>query len=159
VLSLSATLGFLVLVFQDGRFEGLLGYVSQAALNLTQPILVGTIAFALSTDYAIFLLTRIKEARESGLSDTESIAVGIQRTGRIVTAAALMLAVAMGAFVTSKIILIKELGLGVAFAVLLDATIVRALLVPSLMKLLGGWNWWAPGPLRRFHERFGLHET
>jgi uncharacterized membrane protein YdfJ with MMPL/SSD domain len=159
ILSLSATLGFLVLVFQDGRFEGLLGYVSQGALNLTQPILIGTIAFALSTDYAVFLLTRIKEARDSGLSNTESVAVGMQRTGRIVTAAALMLAVAIGAFVTSKIILIKQLGLGVAFAVLLDATIVRALLVPSLMKLLGAWNWWAPGPLRRLYERFGLHET
>jgi uncharacterized membrane protein YdfJ with MMPL/SSD domain len=159
VLSLSATLGFLVLVFQDGRFEGLLGYTSQHALNASQPILVGAIAFALSTDYAVFLLTRIKEARDRGEGDREAVAVGIERTGRIVTAAALMLAVAIGAFVTSKIILIKQLGLGVAFAVLLDATLVRALLVPSLMRLLGPWNWWAPRPLRRFYDRFGITEA
>jgi uncharacterized membrane protein YdfJ with MMPL/SSD domain len=159
VLSLSATLGFLVLVFQDGRAEGLLDYTSQHALNSSQPILIGAIAFALSTDYAVFLITRIKEARDHGASNEEAVAVGIERTGRIVTAAALMLAVAIGAFVTSEIILIKQLGLGIAFAVLLDATIVRALLVPSLMKLLGPWNWWAPAPLRRFHERFGISES
>ena len=159
VLSLSATLGFLVLVFQDGRFEGLLSYTSQHALNATQPILIGAIAFALSTDYAVFLLTRIKEVRDATGDEVESIAVGLERTGRIVTAAALMLAVAIGAFVTSKIVLIKELGLGVAFAVLIDATIVRALLVPSLMKMLGAWNWWAPEPLRRVHRRIGLHEA
>ena len=159
VLSLSATLGFLVLVFQDGRAEGLLDYTSQHALNASQPILIGAIAFALSTDYAVFLLTRIKEARDHGASNEEAVAIGIERTGRIVTAAALMLAVAIGSFVTSEIVLIKQLGLGIAFAVLLDATIVRALLVPSLMKLLGEWNWWAPAPLRRFHDRFGISES
>jgi uncharacterized membrane protein YdfJ with MMPL/SSD domain len=159
VLSLSATLGFLVLVFQDGRFESLLDYTTQRALNASQPILVGAVAFALSTDYAVFLLTRIKEARDRGAGDTEAVAIGIERTGRIVTAAALLLAVAIGAFVTSKIVLIKQLGLGIAFAVLLDATIVRALLVPSLMKLLGPWNWWAPAPLRRLHDRIGLRES
>jgi putative drug exporter of the RND superfamily len=159
ILSLSATLGFLVLIFQYGHLEGLLDFTSQGALNMTQPILIGAIAFALSTDYAVFLLTRIKEARDAGYGETESVAVGIERTGRIVTAAALLLAVAIGAFATSKIILIKELGLGVAFAVLLDATIVRALLVPALMKMLGRWNWWAPAPLRRVHERFGFAEA
>jgi uncharacterized membrane protein YdfJ with MMPL/SSD domain len=159
IVSLSATLGFLVLIFQYGHLEGLLDFTSQGALNMTQPILIGAIAFALSTDYAVFLLTRIKEARDAGHGETESVAVGIERTGRIVTAAALLLAVAIGAFATSRIILIKELGLGVAFAVLLDATIVRALLVPALMKILGKWNWWAPAPLRRFHERFGFAEA
>jgi RND superfamily putative drug exporter len=159
VLSLSATLGFLVFVFQDGRGEGFLNYTSQHALNASQPILIGAIAFALSTDYAVFLLTRIKEARDQGASNEEAVATGIERTGRIVTAAALMLAVAIGSFVTSEIVLIKQLGLGIAFAVLLDATIVRALLVPSLMKLLGDWNWWAPAPLRRFHDRFGISES
>jgi RND superfamily putative drug exporter len=156
LLSLTATLGFLVLVFQHGHLEGLLNYTSQHALNATQPILIGVIAFALSTDYAVFLLTRIKEARDRGESSADAVAIGIERTGRIVTAAALMLAVAIGAFVTSKIILIKELGVGVAFAVLLDATVVRALLVPSLMRLLGEWNWWAPNTLRRLYVRFGL---
>ena len=159
VLSLSATLGFLVWVFQQGHLEGLFDFESEGALNSTQPILIGAIAFALSTDYAVFLLTRIKETRDQGTPDTEAVAVGLERTGRIVTAAALMLAVAIGAFVTSEIMLIKQLGLGVAFAVLLDATIVRALLVPSLMKLLGERNWWAPAPLRRLHDRFGLRES
>jgi RND superfamily putative drug exporter len=158
VVSLSATLGFLVLVFEDGRLEGLFDYTSQGALNASQPILVGAVAFALSTDYAVFVLARIKEARDRGADDTEAVAIGIERTGRIVTAAALMLAVAIGAFVTSEIVLIKQLGLGIAFAVLLDATIVRALLVPSLMKLLGPLNWWAPAPLRRLHARIGVVE-
>src|SRR5206468_10534905 len=138
---------------------GLLDYTSQGALNSTQPILVAAIAFALSTDYAVFLLTRIKEARTRTSSDAEAVAVGMERTGRIVTAAALLLAIALGAFVTSRIILIKELGFGVAFAVLADAVIVRALLVPSLMQLLGKWNWWAPGPLRRLHARIRVGEA
>lgn len=159
ILTIVATLGALVFVFQDGRFEGLLNYTSQGALNSTQPILIGAIAFALSTDYAVFLLTRIKEARAELGSDEEAVAVGMERTGRIVTAAALLLAIALGAFVSSQIVVIKELGFGVAFAVLIDAAIVRALLVPSLMRLLGHWNWWAPEPLRRLHERIGLRET
>ena len=159
ILSISAVLGFLVLVFQDGRFESVFDYVSDGALNSTQPILIGAIAFALSTDYAIFLLTRIKEAYDEGVGNTESVAIGLERTGRIVTAAAVLLAIAIGAFTTSEILLIKQLGLGVAFAVLLDATVVRAFLVPSLMKLLGAWNWWAPTPLRRLHDRIGLRES
>jgi len=107
----------------------------------------------------VFLLARIKEARDAGHGDRESVAVGLERTGRIVTAAALLFSIAIGAFVTSEIIFIKEVGLGTALAVLIDATIIRALLVPSLMRLLGRWNWWAPGPLRRVHRRFGLSEA
>ncbi|MGI9540037.1 MAG: MMPL family transporter, partial [Miltoncostaeaceae bacterium] len=159
VLTLGATLGLLVLIFQDGRFETLLDYDSRGALDMTQPILLGAIAFGLSTDYAVFLLSRIKEARDNGAGDTDAVAIGLQRTGRIVTAAALLFAVAIGAFATSEIILIKELGVGTALAVLIDATIIRALLVPSLMALMGKWNWWAPGPLRRFHDRFGFDES
>lgn len=159
VLTLGATLGLLVWIFQDGRLEGLLAYDSSGALDLTQPILLGAMAFGLSTDYAVFLLSRIKEAHDAGLGTKESVAIGLQRTGRIVTAAALLFAVAIGAFATSEITLIKELGVGTALAVLIDATIIRALLVPSLMALLGDWNWWAPRPLRRFHERFGWSET
>jgi RND superfamily putative drug exporter len=158
VLTLSAAFGLMVLVFQDGRLEGLLDFTSQGALEMTQPILLFGIAFALSTDYAIFLLTRIKEARDAGLSNTESVARGLERTGRIVTSAALLFTVAIGAFATSEIVFIKLLGLGTAVAVILDATIVRALLVPSLMAMLGEWNWWAPRPLRRLHDRFGLRE-
>ena len=158
-LGLSATFGILVLIFQDGRFEGLLDYQSQGGLESTQPLLLFAVAFGLSTDYGVFLLSRIKEARDGGYDDRESVAVGLERTGRIVTAAALLFSIAIGAFVTSEVIFIKEVGLGTAIAVLIDATIIRALLVPSLMRLLGKWNWWAPRPLRRLHERIGLREA
>jgi RND superfamily putative drug exporter len=123
------------------------------------PILLFAVAFGLSTDYGVFLLSRIKEARDSGVETSEAVAVGLERTGRIVTAAAILFAVAVGVFATSKIIFIKENFIGVALAVLIDASVIRALLVPSLMELLGEWNWWAPKPLRRLHERFGLSET
>jgi uncharacterized membrane protein YdfJ with MMPL/SSD domain len=159
VLTLSAVFGILVLIFQDGRLEGLLGYTSQGALEATQPLLLFALAFGLSTDYGVFLLSRIKEARDGGASDSEAVAIGLERTGRIVTAAALLFSVAIGAFVTSEIVFIKELGLGTALAVLIDASIVRALLVPSLMELLGKWNWWAPRPLRRLYARVGLSEA
>jgi RND superfamily putative drug exporter len=157
-LTISAAFGILVFVFQDGRLEGLLGYTSQGALESSQPVVLFAVAFGLSTDYGVFLLSRIKEARDSGVSDREAVAVGLERTGRIVTAAALLFCVAIGAFATSRIIFIKEVGVGTAVAVLIDATLVRALLVPSLMELLGRWNWWAPRPLRRLHARFGLDE-
>jgi uncharacterized membrane protein YdfJ with MMPL/SSD domain len=159
VLNLSAVFGLLVLIFQDGRFEGLLDYTSTGAIEQTMPILLFAVAFGLSTDYAVFLLSRIKEARDNGASDSESVAIGLERTGRIVTAAALMFAVAIGAFATSQIIFIKQNGVGTALAVLIDASIIRALLVPSLMELLGKWNWWAPAPLRRLYERYGISET
>jgi uncharacterized membrane protein YdfJ with MMPL/SSD domain len=158
-LGLSAVFGILVLIFQDGRFEGLLGYTSQGGLESTQPLLLFAVAFGLSTDYGVFLLSRIKEARDAGVSDSESVGIGLERTGRIVTAASLLFAVAIGAFVTSQMIFVKELGLGQALAVLIDASIIRALLVPSLMELLGRWNWWAPRPLRRLHARLGLSEA
>jgi uncharacterized membrane protein YdfJ with MMPL/SSD domain len=159
VLNLSAVFGILVLIFQDGNLEGLLGYTSQGALEQTMPILMFAVAFGLSTDYAVFLLSRIKEARDRGASDSESVALGLERTGRIVTAAALLFSIAIGAFATSKIIFIKENGIGTALAVLIDASLIRALLVPSLMELLGKWNWWAPAPLRRLHRRIGLAEA
>jgi RND superfamily putative drug exporter len=155
-LTLSATFGILVLIFQDGRFEDLLGYTSQGGLETTMPLLLFAVVFGLSTDYGVFLLGRIKEAHDAGASDTEAVSVGLERTGRIVTAAALLFAIAIGAFVTSQIIFLKENGFGTAVAVLLDATIVRALLVPALMAMLGKWNWWAPGPLRRLHDRLGF---
>ena len=159
VLTVSAAFGVLVLIFQDGRLEGLLGYESQGGIESTQPLLLFALSFGLSTDYAVFLLTRIKEARDSGESERDAVATGLERTGRIVTAAALLFCIAIGAFATSSIIFIKEIGVGTAFAVAVDATIVRALLVPSLMALLGARNWWAPGPLRRLHRRIGISET
>jgi RND superfamily putative drug exporter len=157
-LSLSAMLGILVWIFQDGHLQGLLGFHSEGALDATQPIFLFAVGFGLATDYGVFLLSRIKEARDAGASDSEAVAIGLERTGRIVTAAAILFAVAIGAFATSQIVFIKELGIGAALAVLIDASIVRALLVPSLMELLGSWNWWAPKPLRRLHARIGLRE-
>ena len=159
LLTLSAAFGLLVLIFQDGRFEGLLAYESEGALEATQPVLLFALVFGLSTDYAVFLLSRIKEARDGGLDDTEAVASGLERTGRIVTAAAVLFCVAIGAFATSEIVFIKELGLGTALAVIIDATLIRALLVPSLMALLGRRNWWAPAPLQRLHRRIGLTES
>lgn len=151
-LGLAAAFGILVFIFQDGRLEGLLGYRSQGALELTQPVLLFAIAFGLATDYGVFLLSRIKEAHDAGLPNREAVALGVERTGRVITAAALLFCVAVGAFATSRILIVKELGLGIALAVAIDASLVRALLVPSLMALLGDWNWWAPAPFRRFRR-------
>ncbi len=140
VLTLSAVFGVLVMIFQHGRLQGLLSYRGDGALDATQPILLFAIGFGLATDYAIILLSRIKEAHDGGVPDREAVAIGLERTGRIVTAAALLFAVAIAAFATSKLAFIKELGLGTALVVLIDASIIRTLLVPSLMVLLGKWN-------------------
>ena len=146
VLTLAATFGVLVFVFQDGRLQRLLDYRGQGAIELTQPVVLFAIAFGLVTDYGVFLLTRIKEAWDTGSPNREAVAVGLERTGRIITAAALLFCIAVGAFATSQIIIVKEIGVGIALAVLIDASIVRILLVPSLMAILGRWNWW---PSRR----------
>ena len=158
-LTVGAATGLLVLVFQDGRFQGLLGYTTEHGLEQSDFLVLAAIAFGLSTDYGVFLLSRIKEAHEAGHGDNESVALGLQRTGRIVTAAAVLLAVAIGAFATSQVIFLKEIGVGAVAAVLIDAFVVRTLLVPALMGLLGPWNWWAPKPLRRLHERLEFDET
>ena len=131
LLSLCAAFGLLVLVFQDGHLEWLFGFTSQGAIESSQPVLLFAVAFGLSTDYGVFLLGRIKELHDQGLSNEEAVALGLQRTGRIVTFAALLMVIAIGCFVTAQIIFIKQLGFGVAVAVLIDATIVRALLVPG----------------------------
>jgi uncharacterized membrane protein YdfJ with MMPL/SSD domain len=155
LLTLSAAFGLMVLVFQDGHLEGLLGFRSQGAIESSQPVLLFAVAFGLSTDYGVFLLGRIKELHDRGASNEEAVALGLQRTGRIVTFAAALMVIAIGCFVTSRIVFIKQLGFGTAVAVLIDATIVRALLVPALMRLLGDWNWWAPRPLARLHVPSG----
>jgi uncharacterized membrane protein YdfJ with MMPL/SSD domain len=152
-LTLVATFGILVFVFQEGRLESALGYQSRGALELTQPIVLFAIAFGLATDYGVFLLTRIKEAWDNGLTNREAVAVGLERTGRIVTAAALLFCVAVGSFATSGIIIVKEVGVGIALAVLIDASIVRVFLVPSLMAILGRWNWWPAGRRRGGEQR------
>lgn len=158
-LTVGATLGLLVVVFQDGRFESVLGYVSSGGIVASQFVLLAAIVFALSTDYGVFLLARIKEAREGGLEDREAVARGLAQTGGIVTAAAVLMAVAIGAFATSEIAFIKQIGIGVAAGVLIDAFVVRTFLVPSLMALLGRWNWWSPAWLARIHDRAGIREA
>jgi uncharacterized membrane protein YdfJ with MMPL/SSD domain len=154
-LTLAAATGIVVFVFQHGNLAGIFGSSAQGGIEQTDYLVMAAIVFGLSTDYGVFLLTRIKESRDRGLDDDEAIAQGIQYTGSIVSAAAILLAIALGAFVTSGMVFLKELGLGAASAVLLDAFVVRALLVPSLMKLLGDFNWWSPRFLRRLHERVG----
>lgn len=154
-LTLGAATGIVVFVFQEGNLVGLFGASAQGGIEQTDYLVMAAIVFGLSTDYGVFLLTRIKEARDRGATDDEAIASGLEHTGAIVSAAAILLAIALGAFVTSGMVFLKELGLGAAVAVLLDAFVVRALLVPSLMKLLGAANWWSPRPLRRLHERVG----
>jgi uncharacterized membrane protein YdfJ with MMPL/SSD domain len=158
-LTLGVTTGVLVLIFQDGRFESLLGYTSQGGIEEADFLVLAAIAFAISTDYGVFVLGRIKEAHDRGVSQPWAITTGIGATGRLVSAAAVLLAVAMGAFATSQIVFLKEIGVGAVVAVLVDAFVVRAFLVPSLMALLGSANWWSPRVLRRLHARVGLSEA
>jgi RND superfamily putative drug exporter len=158
VLSLGATFGVLVWVFQDGHLSGLLGFDSTGALNTVVPVIVFVFAFGLSMDYEVFLLSRIKEMHDSGHDNDAAVAVGLQRTGRIITSAALLIVLVFLGFVTGELLIMKQMGIGLAVAVIVDATIVRSLLVPATMKLLGERNWWAPAPLRRIYDRFGLHE-
>ena len=155
LLTVAASLGVLTLVFQDGRLTGLLGYTPNGGVEPTDFLVAAALIFALSTDYGVFLLERIREARRTAASEREAVAVGLERTGAVVTAAAILLAVAIGAFITSSISFIQQIGVAAATGVLLDAFVVRALLVPSLMALLGRWNWWSPRPLARLHARLG----
>jgi RND superfamily putative drug exporter len=158
-LTVGAALSPLLFIYQGGRFEGLLGYTSNGGVEPTDFLVTAALVFALSTDYGVFLLGRIKEARDAGESEREAVAVGLARTGRVVTAAAILLAVAIGVFSTSSIPFIQQIGIATATGVLLDAFVVRTLLVPSLMALLGRWNWWSPRPLRRLHDRVGVRES
>ncbi len=148
-LTVSVAFGVLVLVFQDGRLEGLLGYTSQGALDTSMPILLFAVAFGLSTDYGVFLLQRIGEARRRHETEDGAIAAGIVGSGRIITAAAVLFAVAMGAFAFSELVYVKEVAVGAAVAVLVDATIVRAFLLPAILGLLGARAWWSPKWLTR----------
>ena len=158
VLSLSASFGALVWIFQDGHLSSLLGFTSTGAIEATQPILMLAIAFGLSMDYEVFLLSRVREEWDRTGDNTLSVATGLQRTGKIITSAALLLVVVIGAFSTSGIVFIKMIGIGMIIAILVDATIVRALLVPATMRLLGRWNWWAPAPMARWWTRHGFRE-
>jgi RND superfamily putative drug exporter len=158
LLSIGAALGVVVWVFQDGHLAGLLGTEGMGYVHLTVPVLVGAIAFGLSVDYEVFLLSRIRERWLAGAGPRDSVAEGLQRTGRIVTAAALLIAVVFAGFTSGGFVPIKSIGLGLVLAVALDATIVRMLTVPATMTLIGRRNWWLPRPLRRVHDRLALSE-
>ncbi|HEY7933825.1 MAG TPA: MMPL family transporter [Solirubrobacteraceae bacterium] len=159
LLTVAVGAGLLVLIFQDGDLSNLFGFSPIGGLEESNLVLLFVVAFALSTDYGVFLFGRIKEAHDDGLPTREAVAYGVERTGRLITAAALLFCVAVGAFVTSHIFFVKQFGLGTALAVAIDATVVRALLVPALMGRLGERTWWAPRPLRRLHARIGLRES
>jgi uncharacterized membrane protein YdfJ with MMPL/SSD domain len=151
-LTLCATFGILVLVFQNGAAESLLDYTSSGALEASTIILVFVVGYGLATDYGAFLISRIKEARDTGASNQLSVALGLERTGRIITAAALLLTIALGSLASGSHALVKEAGAGMALAVIIDATLVRVLLVPSLMQLMGRFNWWVPRALENLHK-------
>ncbi|MFE1416229.1 MMPL family transporter [Streptomyces sp. NPDC058746] len=157
-LSLTAMFGAVVWVFQEGHLSGLLSFTSTGDIETTLPVLMFCIAFGLSMDYGVFLISRIKEEYDRTGDHEGAVRTGLARTGGLITAAALILAVVMVAIGTSRVTNTKMLGLGIALAVLMDAMVVRSLLVPAVMKLTGKATWWAPGPLRRLHEKFGLSE-
>ncbi|MBP5893576.1 MMPL family transporter [Streptomyces scabiei] len=158
-LSLTAMFGALVWVFQDGHLSGLLAFTSPGSIETTLPVLMFCVAFGLSMDYGVFLLSRIKEEYDHSGDHVGSVRYGLQRTGGLITAAAVILAVVMIAIGTSRVTNTKMLGLGIALAVLMDAMVIRSLLVPAVMRLTGRATWWAPAPLKKFHARFGLTET
>ena len=148
----------LVLVFQDGHLEGLVDFTSVGAIESLIPFLALAFGFGLSMDYEVFLLARIAELYRQGVPNDRSVALGLQRSGRIITSAALLVMIVFAGFAAGKLLVIREIGVALVAAVALDATLVRMLLVPATMTLLGRWNWWAPAPLRRWHERHGIAE-
>jgi len=158
VLSLSATFGVVVWIFQYGHLSGLLGFTPTGTIDPTMPILMLAIIFGLSMDYEVFLLSRIRERYDVTGDNTAAVASGLQRTGGVITSAALLLVIVIGAFSASGITFIKLLGVGMIVALIVDATLVRILLVPATMRLLGRANWWAPRPLRRLYARYGIRE-
>jgi RND superfamily putative drug exporter len=158
-LSLTATFGAMVWIFQDGHLSKLLDFTSTGALDISSPILMFCIAFGLSMDYEVFLLSRIKEEYDVSGDNTSSVAIGLERTGRIVTAAAILISVVFLSFATSSVRFIKLFGLGMSLAVLMDAFVIRGTLVPAFMRLAGRANWWLPSFLRPLHARMQIREV
>jgi RND superfamily putative drug exporter len=158
LLSLSATFGVVVWIFQQGHLSGLLEFTPTGTIDPTMPILMLAIIFGLSTDYEVFLLSRVRERYDQTGDNADAVATGLQRTGGVITSAALLLVIVVGAFSASGITFIKLLGVGMIVALVIDASIVRVLLVPATMRLLGRANWWAPGPLRQLYARYGIRE-
>ncbi|WP_083975677.1 MMPL family transporter [Kitasatospora mediocidica] len=158
LLSLGCSLGALTMVFQHGWFSGLLGFTPTGGLETFIPVLVFAFAFGLSMDYEVFLLARIKELRDQGYGCKEAVQLGLQRSGRIITSAALLMVIVFAGFAAGQMLMVKQMGIALAVAVAVDATLVRCLLVPAAMSLFGEFNWWAPAPLRKLYARFGLRE-
>jgi len=158
VLSLGASLGALTLVFQHGYFSGLLGFTPTGGLETVIPVLVFAFAFGLSMDYEVFLLARIKELHDKGYGCAEAVQLGLQRSGRIITSAGLLMVIVFAGFAAGQMLMVKQMGIALAVAVAVDATLVRCLLVPATMSLFGKLNWWAPAPLHRLHRLIGLSE-
>jgi RND superfamily putative drug exporter len=158
VVSIAASFGVVVWIFQEGHLEGLLRYESTGFLEPSNMILVLAVLFGLATDYEVFLLSRVREEWDRTGDNATAVASGLQHTGRIITAAALLLIVVVAGFATGSVSVIKTIGVGMIVAIIVDATLVRALLVPATMRLLGRWNWWVPGPLGRMYARYGIRE-
>ncbi|MFC0530230.1 MMPL family transporter [Phytohabitans kaempferiae] len=159
LVSIGASFGVVVWIFQDGHLADLLGFTPTGFIEPSNPILMLAVLFGLATDYEVFLLSRVREEWDRTGDNTASVAHGLARTGRIITAAAMLLIVVVAGFATGGIMFIKLIGIGMIVAIVVDATLVRALLVPATMRLLGRWNWWAPGPLGRVYSRYGLRES
>jgi uncharacterized membrane protein YdfJ with MMPL/SSD domain len=159
LLSIGASFGVVVWIFQEGHLEGLLRFESTGFIEPSNMILVLAVLFGLATDYEVFLLSRVREEWDRTGDNVTAVASGLQHTGRIITAAALLLIVVVGGFATGGVAVIKTIGVGMIVAIIVDATLVRALLVPGTMRLLGRWNWWAPGILGRFYGRYGIHQV
>jgi RND superfamily putative drug exporter len=158
LLSVSASFGALVWVFQQGHLSGLLSF-SPTSIDPAVPVILFCIVFGLSMDYEVFMLTRMKEEFERTHDNRRAVAEGLERSGRLVSGAAAIMVAVFAAFALADVVIIKSIGLGMAVAVAIDATIVRALIVPATMRLLGNLNWWAPAPLARLHRRLGLGEA
>jgi uncharacterized membrane protein YdfJ with MMPL/SSD domain len=158
-LTLAATFGVVVLAFQERLLSVPFDYTGPSAVEVTSLVFLAGVIFGLATDYAVLVMARIKEQHDLGAPNEEAVALGIGRTGRVITAAAVCIAVVFLAFAVSPIFIMKQIAVGMAVGVLIDATVVRALLVPALMRLLGRWNWWAPAPLRWLHRRLGPRES
>ena len=158
IVSLGASLGVLVWVFQDGHLSGLLAFDSVGAVEVSIPVLVLAFAFGLSMDYEVFLLSRVVELHEQGHDTDTAVRLGLQRSGRIITSAALLMVIVFSGFVIAQILAVKQTGVALIVAIIIDATLVRMLLVPATMSVLGEWNWWAPRWMKGLHARFGITE-
>jgi RND superfamily putative drug exporter len=159
IVSLGAAFGAVVFIFQDGHFSSWLGFTPTGFIEPTNPIMMIAVLFGLATDYEVFLLSRVREERDAGADNVTAVATGLQRTGQIITSAALLLIIVVVGFAAGEIAFLKLIGIGMVMAIAVDSTLVRALLVPASMRLLGQWNWWAPGPLARLYRRYGIRES